>query len=191
MTIEYKETETVHSPRLKILILIQKQLQLVFIHLINLTSNILGNDFLSCTLRRYLISLLGVQLGSRTIVRGGSYIYGGKLTTGKNCQINRSCYFDFTEKIVLGNNVVVGHGATFITAKHDIGNATQRASAVLGYSIVIEDGVWIGANTTLLPGITVGKGAIVAAGAVVTKNVPPNTVVAGIPAKVIREMSCE
>jgi len=164
------------------------QLKLVLIHLINLSSNVLGNDFLSCRLRLGLLRLLGAKPGAGTVIRGGGYIYGGSLVTGVRCQINRGCYFDFTGPIRFGNDVVVGHGTTFITAEHDIGAATRRAGAVSGRPIVVEDGAWIGANVTILPGVIIGKGAIVAAGAVVTKNVPANKHVGGVPAKVIREL---
>lgn len=143
---------------------------------------------MSCSLRQALLQLLGARFGSGTVIRGGGYIYGGKLITGIKCQINRSCYLDFTESITFGDNVVVGHGATFITAEHPIKDSTRRAGSVCGRPIVVEDGAWIGANSTILPGITVGKGAIVAAGAVVTKDVPPDVIVAGVPAKVVKKL---
>ena len=164
----------------------KQQFSLLLIHSSNLLSNLLGNDFTSCLLRRYLFQLLGAKIGAGTIIRGGGYIYGGGLTTGLNCQINRDCYFDFTASIIFGDNVVVGHGVTFITAKHEIGDVTRRAGSVVGCSITVEDGAWIGANSTILPGVLINRGAIVAAGAVVTKDVPPNCLVAGVPAKILK-----
>lgn len=164
------------------------QLKLVFVHIVNLVSNILGNDFFSCYLRRILLRLLGIQLGAGTIIRGGGYLYGGGLVSGARCQVNRGCYFDFTSSIILGDDVVVGHGVTFITAEHEIADPTCRAGSVFGRPIVVGNGVWIGAKATILPNIVIGSGAIVAAGAVVTKDVLPNVIVAGIPAKVIREL---
>jgi len=83
----------------------------------------------------------------------------------------------------------VGHGVTFITSDHETGTLSRRAGELKVLPIIVEDGVWIAANVTLLPGVTVGRGAVVAAGAVVTKDVPPNSLVAGIPAKVIRLLS--
>lgn len=168
--------------------LIGRQVYLIFVHFINLLSNILGNDFLSCKIRGGLISLLGAKLDRGSTIKGGGYIYGGKLSTGVGCHINRNCYFDFTARITFGNHVVVGHGVTFITAEHQIGSSQKRAGQVLGREIVVEDGAWIGANATILPGVSISKGAIVAAGAVVTQSVAPNVTVGGIPAKVIKAL---
>ena len=166
-----------------------KQLKTIVVHIINLVSNILGNDYLSCLLRRQLFNkIFGAKLGVGTVFRGGGYLYGGNLITGVNCQINRGCYFDMTDTVTLGDNVVIGHGVTLITAQHKIQDGRRRAGDVYGCPIVIHEGVWIGANATILPGITIGRGAIVAAGAVVTKDVAPNVVVAGIPAIPIKEL---
>jgi maltose O-acetyltransferase len=160
----------------------------IVIHLVNLLSNLLSTDSWSCRLRRKLLSLLGNRFGEGTVVWGGSYFGGGKLTTGSACFINRSCHFDFNESITLGRNVVVGHHVTFITAEHQIGDATRRAGPLLGKPIAIGDAAWIGANVTILPGVVIGSGAVVGAGAVVTKDVPPDVVVAGVPAKVLRKL---
>ncbi|NER99361.1 MAG: acyltransferase [Symploca sp. SIO1B1] len=168
------------------ILLLKQQIEIVLIHIVNLISNILGNDFPSCVLRRNLLKLLGAKFGSGTVIRGGSYFYGGDLVTGIKCQINRGCYFDFTGKITFKDNVVVGHGVTFITTEHKIQDSARRAGPVYGRPILVEDGAWIGANSTILPGITIGKGAIIAAGAVVTKDVPSNVVVGGVPAKTIK-----
>lgn len=160
----------------------------ILVHLVNQLSNILSDDPISCYLRKVLLTFLGIKFGLLTSIKGGSYFAGGGLTTQEKCYINRNCYFDFTGKINFGSNVVVGHGVSFITAHHEIGNISCRAGKVKGLSIVVGDGVWIGANATILPGITIDKGAIIAAGAVVTKNVNSHTIVAGVPAKVIKEL---
>ena len=172
---------------------IKGQILSLYIHFVHLIFNVLlGNDILSSYLRRFALQTMGCQFGSGTSIRGGSYFYGGGLKTGKNCFINRGCYFDFSGKITFEDDVVIGHGVTFVTAHHKIGSASRRAShKVTGQNIHIAQGAWIGANVTILPGISVGAGAIVAAGAVVSRNVEPNTVVGGIPAKVIDTLSFE
>jgi maltose O-acetyltransferase len=166
------------------------QLWLVFVQdTINLVSNILGEDYLSMIVRRGLLRLYGARFGPGTLHIGKSFFGGARLVTGSGCYIGRGCFLDFSAPITLGSNVVVGHGVTFITAKHQIGEATQRAGAMRGASIVVGDGAWVGANATILPGVSVGRGAVVAAGAVVSRDVPPNVIVAGVPAKIKIELS--
>ena len=88
--------------------------------------------------------------------------------------------------IYIGDNVLIGHNACLLTLNHNE-NPKKRAN-LLPSPIKIGNGVWIGSNVTVLPGITIGNGAIVAAGAVVTKDVDENTIVAGVPAKVMRKV---
>jgi maltose O-acetyltransferase len=159
-----------------------------FVHLVNLISNALGDGGISRRLRRELLKLLGSHFGHGTFIQGGGYIYGSGLTTGSQCFINRNCYFDLSGPITLGNNIAIGHGVTFITTEHQIGDATRRAGPAIGREITIEDGAWVGANVTILPSITIHEGSVIAAGAVVTKDVPPHVIVAGTPARVIREL---
>jgi len=109
---------------------------------------------------------------------------------GSGCLIN---HFDgfYTgqqddSQITIGNNVQVGMGTKFITNSHEIGSEEQRAGAGTVSDIIVEDGVWIGANVTILQGVKVGHGSIIAAGSVVTKSIEPNCLYAGVPAKLIR-----
>ncbi len=158
-------------------------------NVVNTLSNVLGDDPLSRLIRAGLLRRFGARLAKGTTVRR-SYFGGAKvkLVAGERCWISRHCYFDFAGSITLGDDVVVGHGVTFVTASHSLGESSRRAGDFRGYPILIENGVWIGANATILPGITIGRGAVVAAGAVVTKNVPPDVIVAGVPARVLREL---
>jgi acetyltransferase-like isoleucine patch superfamily enzyme len=129
-----------------------------------------------------------LEKGKHTVIDRGVTILGSNIKFGSGCYINRNCFFDLTGNITIGNNVTVGHGVSFVTAVHEIGSPEKRAGKAHGDPIVVEDGAWIGANATILPGVTVGAGSIIAACAVVTKSVQPNTVVAGIPAKRIRDL---
>ena len=83
----------------------------------------------------------------------------------------------------------VGPGVEFVTGGHEIGTTQRRAGKGTAEAIVIEAGCWIGAKALILGGVTIGMGSIVAAGAVVTENVPPNTLVAGVPARTKRELN--
>lgn len=88
--------------------------------------------------------------------------------------------------ITLGEHVLVGPKVNIITINHD--SDPENRSATYGRPVVIEDKVWIGINATILPGVRVGYGAIIGANSVVTKDVPPMTVVAGNPARIIKEL---
>lgn len=154
----------------------------------NWLASLLPDDALGCRLRATVYKLLGVGLGRRVTIYGGQYIAGANLSVGAGAFINRSCFFDLTGRIELGQNVVVGHGVTFITAIHSLGPPSRRAGPVTPGPIAVGDGVWIGANVTVLPSVTIGDGAVVAAGALLNCDVPPNTVYGGVPAKCIREL---
>lgn len=117
--------------------------------------------------------------------------YGRHVEIGENFYANMDCIFLDVNKIIFGDNVMVGPRAGFYTAGHPTDPAVRTKDLEFGLPIIVEDNVWVGANTTILPGVTIGKNSIVAAGAVVTKDVPANTIVGGNPARVIREISKE
>ena len=110
--------------------------------------------------------------------------YGQNIKVGKNVFINSGCCFQDQGGIEIGDDVLIGQQVVLATLNHDL-LPNDRANMTPG-PIKICDKVWIGAHATILAGVTVGKGAVVAAGAVVTKDVPENTVVGGVPAKIIK-----
>ena len=112
--------------------------------------------------------------------------FGQNIAIGKNVTINSGCRFQDQGGIIIGNGALIGHNVVMATINHDE-DPTRRASMTFK-PIVIEDNVWIGAQSTILQGVTIGYGSIVAAGAVVTKDVPPMTIVGGVPAKVIKKI---
>ena len=109
---------------------------------------------------------------------------GKNIFIGKNVFINSGCRFQDQGGIKIGDGVLIGHNVVLATINHDI-DPSKRSDMHLA-PIVIGNNVWIGANATVLPGVTIGDGAIIAAGAVVTKDVPANVIVGGIPAKIIK-----
>lgn len=109
---------------------------------------------------------------------------GKNIHLGENVFINSSCHFQDQGGIYIGNNVLIGHCVTLATLNH-MQSPKDRAS-MIPKAIHIGDNVWIGSNATILPGVTIGDGAIIAAGAVVTKNVEPNAVAGGVPARFIK-----
>ncbi len=105
--------------------------------------------------------------------------------------INVDCYFDLNAGIVIGKQAGLGQEVMVLTSTHYIRKSLPRIGYHINKPVTIEEGAWIGARATLLPGVTVGAGAIVAAGAVVSKDVPPNAMVGGVPAKLIRYLETE
>jgi len=135
----------------------------------------------------------GLKIGRGTLVLGGMELcgqgrYWERLTIGNDCQITTPLYVDLNSEITCGDKVAIGHHVVLVTTGHKYDDPRHRCGEGIYEPIVIEDGAWIGANVTVLPGVTIGAGSIVAAGAVVSKSVPPHTVVGGIPARVIREL---
>ena len=111
---------------------------------------------------------------------------GRNITVGKGCFINTGCHFGDQGGITLGDNVLLGSNVVIATANHDFAQAKRRTAYPA--PVVIGDNVWIGSSVTIVPGVHIGDGAIVAAGSVVTKDVPPNTIVGGNPARIIKTL---
>lgn len=111
---------------------------------------------------------------------------GKNIHIGKHVFINMGCKFQDQGGIFIGDGVLIGHNVVLATLNHVM--QPERRSDMLPAPIHIGKRVWIGSNATVLPGVTIGDGAVVAAGAVVTRDVPANTVVGGVPAKVIRHI---
>lgn len=107
--------------------------------------------------------------------------FGKNIKIGKNVFINSGCRFQDQGGITIGDGSLIGHNVVLATINHDY-NPKKRGTMYLK-PIVLEENSWIGSNATILPGITIGENSIVAAGSVVTKDVPANTIVAGNPAK--------
>lgn len=111
---------------------------------------------------------------------------GKNITVGKRVFINSGCCFQDQGGIEIGDDVLIGQQVVIATLNHDL-NSEKRAN-MIPKPVKIGNKVWIGAHATILSGVTLGDGAVVAAGAVVTKDVPKNVVVGGVPAKIIKEI---
>ncbi len=111
---------------------------------------------------------------------------GINITVGKNVFINACCKFQDQGGIEIGNDVLIGHSVVIATLNHDI-NPETRAD-MTPKRVKIGNNVWIGSNVTILAGVTIGDGAVVGAGSIVTKDVPPYSIAAGNPAKVIKNV---
>jgi acetyltransferase-like isoleucine patch superfamily enzyme len=113
--------------------------------------------------------------------------YGLNVTIGRKVHIGYECMFTGHAPIEIADDVMIANKTNLVTAGHPV-PPNQRRDYLTGAPIVIERNVWIGTAATILQGVTIGAGAVVAAGAVVTRDVPPATLVAGVPATVIREL---
>ncbi|HWV49805.1 MAG TPA: DapH/DapD/GlmU-related protein [Microbacterium sp.] len=113
--------------------------------------------------------------------------FGKNIALGKRIFINAGCKFQDQGGIIIGDDCLIGHNTVLATLNHDLDPA--RRADLRPAPIVIGRNVWIGANVTVLPGVTIGDNAVVAAASVVTKDVPENTVVVGSPARVVRTIT--
>jgi acetyltransferase-like isoleucine patch superfamily enzyme len=110
------------------------------------------------------------------------------LSIGPGCHITGPLHIDLTAPVTIGARVYMGYDVMLITADHELGDAAQRCGPRVFREIHIGDGVWLGSRVVILPGVRVGNGAVVAAGAVVARDVPPNALVGGVPAKLLRDL---
>lgn len=112
---------------------------------------------------------------------------GGEIRVGRNVFINQNCTFYDLGGLDIGDDVMIGPNVSLITTGHDLAPSRRRA-VTIGKPIVIGKNVWIAAGAIIIGGVTVGENSVVAAGSVVTRDVPPNTLVGGNPARVIRSI---
>ena len=112
--------------------------------------------------------------------------FGRNITLGKRVFINSGCRFQDQGGISIGDDCLIGHNAVLATLNHDL--SPSRRADMHPAPITLGRNVWLGSNVTVLPGVTIGDDAVVAAGAVVTKDVPARSVVVGSPARVIRSV---
>jgi maltose O-acetyltransferase len=127
----------------------------------------------------------GVQIGRGSIIHWQTRFFGpGGVRIGEYCNIGNNAFLDGREGLTIGSRVATGAEIMIYTLQHDIDSPTFD---VAGGPVIIEDYVYIGPRAIILPGVRVGYGAVVAAGAVVTKDVPAYAVVGGAPARFIRE----
>ena len=128
----------------------------------------------------------GVKIRPGTIIRDPERVYLGKYTT---IGVNNVLWAGKSQSIIkFGNYVMTGPGCCFFAFNHgmELSETPMVEQACNDQDIIIGDNVWFGANVTVLPGVEIGEGCIIAAGAIVTKNIPPYSIAGGNPAKVIK-----
>mgnify|MGYP001150833647 CR=1 FL=1 len=136
-------------------------------------------------LRRFFYRLAGIKIGKGSTIHMGARFYDPRnIEIGEDSIIGEEVVLDGRDKLIIGNHVDIASEVMIYNSEHDINNPFFLAKNA---PVIIEDYVFIGPRAIILPGVRVGKGAIVAAAAVVTKDVPPYAIVGGVPAKIIGE----
>jgi acetyltransferase-like isoleucine patch superfamily enzyme len=139
--------------------------------------------------RALFSELIGRKVDDSFLLIPPFYATGGADTRiGRNVFVNQNCTFYDLGGLDIADDVMIGPNVSLITSGHSV-EPSQRRAFTIAKPIVIERNVWIAAGATIIGGVTVGENSVVAAGSVVTKDVPPNTLVGGNPAKVIRSIA--
>src|ERR1700757_1046206 len=139
-------------------------------------------------IRTLFSELIGKKVDESFLLIPPFYTAGGdEIRVGRNVFVNQNCPFYALGGLDIADDVIIGPNVSIITAGHPLG-PSQRRAATIGRPIVIEKNVWIAAGSIIIGGVTVGENSVVAAGSVVTKNVPADTLVGGNPARVIRSI---
>ena len=157
----------------------KRQLKLILLYLFNKTYAIVP-----FFIRRTMLRSTGCSVGKGTHIYAGRFFSFGKLNVGDHATVNAGCYLDNRRGIVIGNNVVIAHDCKLYTLGHDVDDPDF---ALRGAPVVVEDYSVVFSNALIMPGVTIRRGGVVLPGSVVTKDVPPYTVVGGNPAKHVRE----
>ena len=136
-------------------------------------------------LRRFAYRMSGIKIGKGSAIHMNAvFYYPPNISIGNDSIIGEKTVLDGRDKLIIGNHVDIASEVMIYNGEHDINDESFRA---VNAPVIIEDYVFIGPRAIILPGVTIKKGAVVAAGAVVTKDVPEYTVVGGVPAKPIYE----
>lgn len=155
-----------------------------------LINSVIASRFVSRRVRWRALRALGMDLDGCGI-SPGYWFSGRSLKIGRDSFISRGASIETAGQVTIGRNVAIGHQVMITTSSHKLGPSTRRAAQAYGLPVTIEDGAWLGARVTVLPGVTIGAGSMVAAGAVVVSDLAPDGLYGGVPAKLIRILEPE
>lgn len=173
---------------------IGKRVKIKFAHKVKFGKNLFLGDNVCIT----ALSQNGIKGGSNVTIRRGTTIdctgvysnIGDGLIIGNNVGISDNCFIQVRGKVVIGDDVIFGPNTCVFSENHNFLNKDIpiRMQGVSRKGVVIEDNVWIGAGVIILDGVKIGQGSVISAGSVVNKNVENNTIVGGIPARLIKKL---
>jgi maltose O-acetyltransferase len=150
-------------------------------------NSIAASMLLPSRLRARVYRLLGVDIQT-SLVGPRCFLGGTDIHVGRGSFLNVECFLDTSAHIHIGINCSIGMQTMLVTSTHEIGTAGFRALQTFGKPISIGDGCWLGARTTVLPGITIGNGCVIGAGSLVTRDCEANGLYVGSPARRIRDL---
>lgn len=156
-----------------------------------IVNRIASLPIVSFKLRRKTYKLFGLEIGDSLISPGcffGNIKHYSKIKIGNNVFINYNCFFDTSSDIEIGDNCAIAMDVMICTGTHAIGDEKQRTGSFISQPVKINNGCWIGTRATILPGVNIGNGCVIAAGSVVIKDCKPNSLYAGVPAKFIKDL---
>jgi acetyltransferase-like isoleucine patch superfamily enzyme len=156
-------------------------------HFWSLVNNIQSSVLVPRKIRALILRSQGVTIGENSSISPHCHL-GPNLSIGTNSFINVHCLIETGGKVKIGNCVHLAMRVTIVTTSHEIGPADYRCGPYDQHPVTIENGAWIGACVTILPGVTIGRGSVIAAGALVTRDTEPNCLYAGIPARRIKDL---
>lgn len=162
-------------------------LKIKFVHLC-VNKILVGTKISHFEIKRYLLNSIGYEIGEETKIVGPIFC-SGKLVVGKKCWIGKDFSVHGNGKVIIGDNCDIAPEVAFMTGSHLIGESKHRAGEGINSDIKVEDGCWLGARSTILSGVHIGEGCVVASCACVNKNVESNSLVGGVPAKIIRKLN--
>jgi maltose O-acetyltransferase len=149
---------------------------------------LVGSPIVHSRIRRVLLLVSGMNARDLRMFSGVRWAGSTDVTFGDSVFVNTGVLFDACAPISIGRKVHLGHDVRLLTATHRLGPASSRAAGVAFAPIRVGDGAWIGAAVTVLSGVTIGEGCVVAAGAVVVRDCEPNGLYGGIPARRLRDL---
>ena len=140
--------------------------------------------------KRKLLNSIGFSIGEGTKVVG-PIICTGKLSVGKDTWIGKNFAVNGNGTVVIGDRCDIAPDVTFMTGGHEIGGSERRAGKGQHFSQAVGNGVWVGGRVTIFNNVTIGDSCVIAGGACVVHDVLDNSLVGGVPAKIIRELKCD
>jgi acetyltransferase-like isoleucine patch superfamily enzyme len=159
-----------------------------------IVNTLLASVIVPVDVRVRALRALGMRIGAGSRVHPLCHLANtditklANITIGDHTYINSKCFFESLDTITIGARVSLAMDVMLCTTTHSIGSSDRRAGPSRPAPIVIEDGCWLGVRSLILPGVTIGRGCVIAAGAVVTADCEPNGLYAGVPARRVRTL---